>query len=125
MAQTIAGLPDEGRSQFFNLQYEETVSAGRGLELAGEMLIRCGDDLALLVEWFSGRQLDMSPPINVSINSVVTDATRNPVQLAGGHWRPGAGPFPFQRMINIGELPVASARAKLRAPSYEGALPAD
>jgi hypothetical protein len=122
MAQTIAGLPDAGRSQFFNFQYEETLSAGRGLELAREMLMHC-DDLALLVQWISGRQLDMSQLINMSINSVV-DTNGNPVQFAGGHRGPSAGPFPLQMTINIGELPMASARTKLRARSYAGALPA-
>jgi hypothetical protein len=111
MAQTFAGLPSAGRSQFFNFQYEETLSQGRGLELAREMLMHCDDDLALLVQWFSGRQLDMSPPINVSINSVATDANGNPVQFVGGHWGPSAGPFPLQVTINIGELPMASGTA--------------
>jgi hypothetical protein len=123
MAQTVAGLPDAGRSQFFNFQYEETLSAGRGLELAREMFMHC-DDLALLVRWISGRQLDISQLINMSINSVATDVNGNPVQFAGGHRGPSAGLFPLQMTINIGELPMASACTKLRARGYAGALPA-
>src|SRR5262249_29877851 len=56
--------------------------------------------------WFSGRQLDMSPPINVSINTVATDAMGNPTQFVGGHWA-GALLVPLQVTINIGELPMA------------------
>ncbi|MBO0732253.1 MAG: hypothetical protein J2P57_23535, partial [Acidimicrobiaceae bacterium] len=110
MAPTTADLPNGGRSQYFNFQYEETLSAGRGVELAREMLAQCDDDLALLVNWFSGRQLDMSPPINVSLNKVPMDASGNPLPSAfvGGHWGPSAGPFPLQMTINIGELAMAS-----------------
>jgi hypothetical protein len=124
MAQTIAGLPDTGRSQFFNFQREQALSAGGGLKFAREMLMHGDDDLELLVQWFSGRHLDMSPPINVSINSVAADANGNPVRVAGGHGGPSAGPFPLQMTIDIGGLPMASAHTKLRARSYARALPA-
>lgn len=107
MAETVDGLPNGGRTGFFNFQYEQTLSALRGLDLAREMMQFCDDDLTLLVGWFSGRQLDMSPPINVSINSVATDVAGNPTQFVGGHWM-GAGPIPLQVTINIGELPMAS-----------------
>jgi hypothetical protein len=107
MAQTVDGLPNSGRTSFFNFQYEQTLSAPRGRDLAREMMQYCDDDLTLLVGWFSGRQLDMSLPISISINNVATDAAGNPTQFVGGHWM-GAALIPLQVTINIGELPMAS-----------------
>jgi hypothetical protein len=74
MAQVITGLPNNGRTQFFNFQYDQALSTARGLDLATDLMNYCDDDMSTLAAWFSGRQLDMSPPINVSVNTVATDA---------------------------------------------------
>jgi hypothetical protein len=109
MPYSITGLPSNGRTNYFNFQYDDTLTAPRGKDLAIEMLKTCDADLATLAAWFSGRQLDMSPPIMVSINTVATDAMGNPTQFVGGHWM-GALLVPLQVTINIGELPMATGR---------------
>jgi hypothetical protein len=100
MPYSTAGLPNNGRTQYFNFQYDDKLTPSRGKDLATEVMQTADADLAILAGWFSGRQLDMSPPINVSINNV-----GNPTD-AGGHWM-GALLVPLQVMINIGELPMA------------------
>jgi hypothetical protein len=105
MPYSTTGLPNNGRTQYFNFQYDDALSPPRGKDLATEMMKTCDADLAMLAAWFSGRQLDMSPPINVSINTVATDETGNPTQFVGGHWI-GALLVPLQLTINIGELPM-------------------
>jgi hypothetical protein len=107
MPYSTTGLPNNGRTQYFNFQYDDTLTAARGKDLATEMMKTCDGDLAMLAAWFSGRQLDMSPPINVSINTVATDGMGNPTQFVGGHWM-GALFVPLQMTINIGELPMAA-----------------
>ena len=89
---------------------DQALSPARGLNLTTELMQTCDADLSLLASWFSGRQLDMSPPINVSVNSVATDAFGNPTQFIGGHWV-GALVVPLQVTINIGDLPMASGTA--------------
>jgi hypothetical protein len=107
MAYTIAGLPNNGQTQLYHLQYDDTLSTARGKDLTTELMHHCDDDFAILTSWFSGRHLDTSPPINVSINQVATDAAGNPKpdQYIGGKWG-GWGPVPLQVTINFGDLPM-------------------
>lgn len=107
MGPSTDGLSNDGRTQYFNFQYDDRLSLSRGKGLAIQMMTTCDADLAILASWFSGRQLDMSPPINLSINTVATDAAGNPTQFVGGHWA-GALFVPLQLTINIGEFPMAS-----------------
>jgi hypothetical protein len=90
-------------------------------------MLRCDDDFALLTTWFSGRGLDTSPPINVSINQVAMDTAGNPSppnQYIGGKWG-GWGPVPLQVTINFGDLamgrgtPIQLARYLLVAEVSE------
>jgi hypothetical protein len=114
MGYVKTGLPNNGSTQFFNFQYDAGLTQARGLDLATDMMQHCDDDLALLASWFSGRQLDMSPPINVSVNTVATDAAGNPTQFVGGHWE-GFLLDPLQVTINIGELPMLLGTATMLA----------
>jgi hypothetical protein len=114
MAPIKKDLPNDGRTQFFNFQYDDGLSEGRGLDLAIALMQTCDADMSLLASWFSGRQLDMSPPINVSINTVATDAAGNPTQFVGGHWSGGLV-VPLQVTINIGELTVGIGDATMLA----------
>jgi hypothetical protein len=108
MAPITDGLPNNGRTQYFNVQYDDQLKLrpDRGKDLASQMMQTCDADLALLAAWFSGRQLDMSLPITLSINNVATDAMGNPTQFIGGHWT-GALLVPLQMTVNIGTLPMA------------------
>lgn len=105
MPYVTTGLPNNGRTQFFNFQYDDALSAARGRDLAIDLMAHADADLAILASWFSGRQLDMSPPIHVSLNTVATDMSGNPTQFVGGHWI-GALVVPLQVTINIGDLPM-------------------
>jgi len=127
MAYTIAGLPNNGQTQFYHVQYDDTLSPARGKDLTTELMLHCDDDFALLRRWFSGRGLDTSPPINVSINQVAMDAAGNPSppnQYIGGKWG-GWGPVPLQVTINFGDLamgegtPIQLARYLLVAEVSE------
>ena len=103
-------LPNNGRTQYFNFTYDPMLDMPdtlRGEGLAGDMMTYCDDDFALLKGWFSGRGLDMSFPINVSLTTVATDSAGNPTQYVGGKWI-GGGPWPLQVTINIGQLAMAS-----------------
>jgi hypothetical protein len=63
------GLPNGGRTQSFNVQYDKALSTARGLNLATDLMQHCDADLALLSTWFSGRQLDMSlPSLDIDID---------------------------------------------------------
>ena len=104
------GLPNNGRTQFFNLQYDSALSPARGMNLAADLMMHCDDDFALLQSWFSGRGLDMSPPINVSLATAPTD----PTQPVGGSWM-GFGPWPLQVTINFGELAMTSGTPTMLA----------
>ncbi len=114
MGYTRTGLPNNGSTQFFNFQYDASLTPANGLGLATDMMQHCDNDLALLAAWFSGRQLDMSPPINVSVNTVATDASGSPTQFVGGHWE-GALTDSLQVTINIGELPMLVGTATMLA----------
>ena len=103
MAYINAGLPNNGRTQFFDVNYDEALSPGRGLDLATSMMQFCDDDLSMLAAWFSGRQLDTPLPIHLSIHTVATDSKGYPTQFVGGHWS-GAGLVPLEITINIGEF---------------------
>ncbi len=127
MAYTIADLPNNGQTQFYHVQYDDTLSPARGKDLATKLMHHCDDDFALLRTWFSGRGLDTSPPINVSINQVAMDAAGNPSppnQYIGGKWG-GWGPVPLQVTINFGDLamgegtPIQLARYLLVAEVSE------
>jgi hypothetical protein len=87
---------------YFNFQYDDALSMARGQLLAAELMKHCDDDLSLLVSWFSGSSLDMSPPIHVSIISITSTSDPN----IGGAWQ-GAGPVPLQVTLGIGELAVS------------------
>lgn len=97
MTYVTTGLPNNGRTQYFNFQYDQSLSQARGRDLAADVMTYCDDDFSLVASWFSGRQLDMSPPINVSF-ATITSASD-----AGASWF-GAGPWPLQVTIDIGEL---------------------
>jgi hypothetical protein len=115
MAYVTTGLPTNGRTQFFNFQYDAALSTARGLDLATDLMQHCDDHLALLASWFSGRHLDMSPPIHVSLNTVATDGAGNPTQSPSGRWGRSGGPFPLQMTINIGELQMLRGTAPMLA----------
>ncbi|SDE77716.1 hypothetical protein [Terriglobus roseus] len=100
---TSKGLNNGGQTQYFNFQYDDSLSCSRGRDLATAMMQTCDADLAILVAWFSGRGLDMALPIHVYINTVAVDAMGNPTQFVGGHWM-GALLVPLQLTINFGEL---------------------
>jgi hypothetical protein len=107
MTEVTTGLPNNGRTRYFNLQYDDALSVTRGKDLAAELMTHCDDDLSLVAGWFSGRQLDMSPPINVSLTTVATDSVGNPADYVGGKWT-GALAWPLQVTINIGEFDMLS-----------------
>ena len=112
MPMSITGLPvgvgGQGRTQFFNFQYDDSLSQARGLDLAADLMNYCDDDMSQLASWFSGRALDMSPPIIVSLVNPATDAAGNPTQTLGASWY-GAGPWPLQVTIVIGEFPASES----------------
>jgi hypothetical protein len=83
MAYVTTGLPNNGRTKFFNFRYDDALSRARGLDVASYMMNYCDDDLSLLAGWFSSRQLDTPPPINVSIDTVAVDANGNPTGGVG------------------------------------------
>lgn len=114
MAYVTTGLPNNGRTQYFNLQYDDSLSQARGLDLAADVMNYCDNDLSQLAAWFSGRALDMSPPIHVSFNTVATDAAGNPTQYVGGKWM-GSFVVPLQVTINIGEFPMSSGTPTMLA----------
>jgi hypothetical protein len=118
MPMSIAGLPSgvggQGRTQYFNFQYDDSLSAGRGRDLAADLMNYCDNDLAQLSGWFSGRALDMSPPITVSIVNAATDAAGNPTQRLGASWY-GALAWPLQVTITIGEFPMTSGTPTMLA----------
>ena len=74
----------------------------------------CDDDLSQVAAWFSGRALDMSPPITVSLIAVPTDAAGNPTIKTGGSWY-GALAWPLQVTIAIGEFPLTSGTPTMLA----------
>lgn len=116
MSQVTTDLPTNGRTQFFNFQYDDSLSAARGVELATDLMNHCDADLSLLAAWFSGRQLDMSPPINVSLGTIAIDSAGNPLpsQFIGAQWI-GAVAWPLQVTLFIGEFPIASGTATMLA----------
>src|SRR3954453_16862675 len=118
MPMSIHGLPagvgGQGRTQYFNFQYDDSLSTARGRDLAADLMNYCDDDLALIASWFSGRALDMSPPITVSLVNVATDAAGNPTQSLGGEWH-GALGWPLQVTITIGEFPLTSGTPTMLA----------
>jgi hypothetical protein len=90
MPMSITGLPvgvgGQGRTQFFNFQYDDSLSQARGLDLAADLMNYCDDDMSQLASWFSGRALDMSPPIIVSLVNPATTPPgirRKPLAPAG------------------------------------------
>ncbi|MGZ6692875.1 MAG: hypothetical protein ACXVHQ_36390 [Solirubrobacteraceae bacterium] len=111
---TTTGLPNNGRTQYFNFQYDSSLSQARGLDLVTDVMNYCDADLSQLAAWFSGRQLDMSPPINVSFTTVATDADGSPTDPVGGGWM-GAVAWPLQVTISIGEFPMGSGTPTMLA----------
>ncbi|SDF63289.1 hypothetical protein [Terriglobus roseus] len=107
MPYTTAGLPNSGQTQYFIFEYDDSLSSARGVDLATEMMKTSDADLSLLAAWFSGRQLDMSPPIHVSINAVALDAMGNPIGDIGSDWM-GGFLVPLQLTITFGELAMMS-----------------
>jgi hypothetical protein len=107
MPQVTTGLPNSGRTQFFNFQYDDALTTTRGRDLAIDLMTYCDADLSLLAGWFSGRQLDMSPPLHVSIDAIATNKAGNPLadQFIGARWI-GAVALPLQIDLYIGEFPV-------------------
>jgi len=120
MPMSIAGLPSgvggPGRTQYFNFQYDNSLSDARGRALAADLMNYCDDDIAQLSAWFSGRALDMSPPITVSLENVVTDAAGNPDprERLGASWY-GALAWPLQVTIKFGEFPLTSGTPTMLA----------
>jgi hypothetical protein len=95
MAYTTTGLSNHGRTNYFNFQYDASLSKARGQDLAADLMQYCDDDLALVASWFPGRRLDMSPPIQVSL--------ANPTTAQGASWF-GFGALPLQITIGMGEV---------------------
>lgn len=110
MRYVTTGLPNNGRTQFFDVQYDKDLSQDRGAGLASDFMTHCDADFALLRSWFSGRGLDMAPPIQVTLTTVPMDSDGNPTnpgQDMGARWF-GGGPWPLQLTINIGEVAMVA-----------------
>ena len=81
------GLPNSGSTDYFVFQYDQALSAQRGRDLARDLMRYCDADFAQMMSWFSGRGLDMSPPIHVSLNSITTNKEGIATEAVMASWQ--------------------------------------
>lgn len=97
MALTSAGLPNQGRTRYYNVFYDDTLSAARGHDAAVELMRHIDGDFELAATWFPGVQL--GTPMNVNITHPTDDAK------TGASWQ-GWGLVPVGIDLKLGEFPV-------------------
>jgi hypothetical protein len=116
MSYVNTGLPNGGRTDYFVLQYDDSLSAARGRDLARDLMRYVDDDFRLMMGWFSGRGLDMDPPIHVSLNTVATDDKGVPTQTVGAEWQ-GLLTVVLHVDVYIGDLPIGLGSPTMLARS--------
>jgi hypothetical protein len=116
MSYVTTGLPNGGRTEYFVFQYDDALSTARGRDLARDLMRYVDDDFRLLVGWFSGRGLDMDPPIHVSLNTVATDENGVPTQTVGAEWQ-GLLTVVLHADVYIGDLPITVGTSTMLARS--------
>jgi hypothetical protein len=116
MSYVSTGLPNGGQTQYYVFQYDDTLTTGRGRDLAKDLMLYADDDFGLMQRWFSGRGLDMSPPIHVSLDTVATDAKGVPTGSVGAEWQ-GLLTTPLHVEIYIGDLPITIGTPTMLARS--------
>jgi hypothetical protein len=114
MSYVTTGLPNGGRTGYFVFQYDDALSTARGRDLARDLMRYVDDDFRLLMAWFSGRGLDMDPPIHVSLNTVATDDKGVPTQFVGAEWQ-GLITVVLHVDVYIGDLPIRLGTATMAA----------
>ncbi|MFE7375672.1 hypothetical protein ACFU6E_13390 [Bacillus cereus] len=63
------GLPNSGRTTYYQIQYDDSLSQSDGLDRAKNLMEVCDDDFNLMSGWFGGIQLTVAIPITVNISS--------------------------------------------------------
>lgn len=116
MSYVTTGLPNGGRAEYFLFQYDDALSTARGRDLARDLMRYVDDDFLLMMDWFSGRGLDMDPPIHVSLDTVATDENGVPTQTVGAEWQ-GLLTTVLHAEIYIGDLPIAIGTPTMLARS--------
>lgn len=54
MAFITTGLPNGGHTNFFDIDYDDTLINAQGLEVAQQLMQACDEDYRLLIRWFRG-----------------------------------------------------------------------
>jgi hypothetical protein len=116
MSYVTTGLPNGGSTEYFVFQYDDTLTTARGRDLARDLMRYVDDDFRLMMGWFSGRGLDMSPPIHVSLDTVAVDAKGVPTGSVGAEWQ-GLLFVPLHVEIYMGDLPMAIGTPTMLARS--------
>ena len=116
MSYVTTGLPNGGSTEYFVFQYDDALSTARGRDLARDLMRYVDDDFRLLMGWFSGRGLDMDPPIHVSLDTVATDENGVPTGSVGAEWQ-GLLTTVLHAEIYIGDLPITIGTPTMLARS--------
>lgn len=116
MSYVTTGLPNSGRTEYFLFQYDDALSTARGRDLARDLMRYVDDDFRLMMGWFSGRGLDMDPPIHVSLDTVATDENGVPMQTVGAEWQ-GLLTTALHAEIYIGDLQITVGTPTMLARS--------
>ncbi len=113
MGFTSAGLPNGGKTNHFQISYDDSYSSADGLGRAQALMDLCEQDYRLMSGWFSGVNFEFSFPIPLQIeNAAGGGSWSDPanIELPAGvsptiHIQPGAGTsVNFIRYILVSEM---------------------
>jgi hypothetical protein len=94
---TNAGLNNNGRTQYFEFMYDDSLTSSRGKELANDLMNFCDQDFLLVSSWFTG--VSVGTPINVKISNISS------VIEGGASWWPSSL-SPLEITLKLGEFQV-------------------
>jgi hypothetical protein len=97
VAYVSTGLFNDGQTRYFQVLYDDSLAASRGVDLASDLMKYCDGDFTWLNAFFPG--VTPGTPINVYVADASSAAD------IGGGWT-GWGLIPLQVTLSMGEIPV-------------------
>ncbi len=102
MTYTQAGLPNGGSTNRFEIQYDTSLSAERGMNLAAELITCCDSDYQWLNAFFPNAVIGwLGSRISIRIDN-------DPARFLSASWG-GWGPI-YEMHVHIADLPVSGMR---------------
>lgn len=109
MTYTQSGLPNGGRTNYFEIRYDTSLSTVRGQNVASDLMRYCDDDYSWLNSFFPGTVIGWPGNIKINVEIKNSDIDTTDPRFLGAEWCGYA--WSYTITVGFGERPIAGMSA--------------